>query len=172
MNYDSWSSTSSSPDLTRFTNSSPGAKFTQRATLMWVISKLIRIFFKCKLSYFSKVRPQSSGGASSQPGADEEENRVFLLVVGLGSQVRFNLGSQVQLGEHILVASQRFYLDLTVLGILDFPSRWSLLLIVYVVLCQVLGILVLPISTYNLSGAWHPAWDWRMCCCAAGLVFL
>ena len=79
--------------------------------------------FKCKLSYFSKVRPQSSGGASSQPGADEEENRVFLLVVGLGSQVRFNLGSQVQLDEHILVASQRFYLDITVLGILDFPSR-------------------------------------------------
>ena len=69
------------------------------------------------------MRPQSSGGASSQPGADEEENRVFLLVVGLGSQVRFNLGSQVQLDDHILVASQRFYLDITVLGILDFPSR-------------------------------------------------
>ena len=35
-----------------------------------------------------KVRPQG-GPAAQSVGGDEEENRVFLLVVGLGSQVIF-----------------------------------------------------------------------------------
>ena len=95
------------------------------------------------------MRPQS--GASSQPGADEEENRVFLLVVGLGSQV--------QLDEHILVASQRFYLDITVLGIWCYVRRLaSLSCPSQLIICQVLGILletggcaVVPqvLSSYN-----------------------
>ena len=34
------------------------------------------------------MRPQTAGGPPSQSGnGEEEENRVFLLVVGLGSQV-------------------------------------------------------------------------------------
>ena len=40
------------------------------------------------IQMYSKVRPQTAGGPPSQSGSgEEEENRVFLLVVGLGSQV-------------------------------------------------------------------------------------
>ena len=38
-------------------------------------------------SQFPKVRPQTAAVPPSQSGSEEDENRVFLLVVGLGSQV-------------------------------------------------------------------------------------